>query len=589
MTVGVALGSTAFYVYSISGSDPVPKKEPVGASWKYDEVFPGWPKDRKPEFVIVITGQTYGYLQKCGCSDPQKGGLERRFNFLQGFKALGIEALPIDLGDVAPPVSEDHKLLHSQALLKYKTAMIAMRTMGYKVVGLGKEEFALDLQQAIGEYSMQKGNESPRVLSANLSGWLAGQQVLTKALAFPDATGKETSVRDWEIIPTAKNIPVGVIGIVGDSLIASIKTLDSKMVFAEPPKTNTAKVIDEALAAMNKQAVKPQVNVLLYSGPLDAARKAADFFPQIQIIVCRSEEAEPPNAPMMVVDPKKNQNTMIIRVGHKGQSVGVVGVFKNEKGALEYHYQRVALTPEYDTLPGDEKGNLALQELENYSKLVRDRGFLTQNRKSPHPLQATNPKATFAGSDSCMQCHKEHDTSWATWAGSKHAQAYAALENIANKPGLRNFDSECIRCHVVGFDHNSGFVSKEKTPLLRNVGCESCHGPGSEHNANPKNKALALELSPWKIDGKGMMPAVAKLTANPPVKLDQQETQIMLRVDRICQTCHNAENDPHFKIEVYWPKIAHLSNPAPKDNGVNPVKGPDTPPPSIGPPMALPK
>src|SRR5580692_9433932 len=75
LVAGLAVGSAALVVYSVSGPDSAPvKKEPVGTAWSYEEVFPNWPKDRKPDFVIVITGQTDGYLQKCGCSDTQKGG-----------------------------------------------------------------------------------------------------------------------------------------------------------------------------------------------------------------------------------------------------------------------------------------------------------------------------------------------------------------------------------------------------------------------------------------------------------------------------------------------------------------------------------
>ena len=40
------------------------------------KMFVGW---NKPDFVLFITGQTHGYLQPCGCSSPQYGGLARRW------------------------------------------------------------------------------------------------------------------------------------------------------------------------------------------------------------------------------------------------------------------------------------------------------------------------------------------------------------------------------------------------------------------------------------------------------------------------------------------------------------------------------
>ena len=35
-------------------------------------LFEKWPQDRKPDLVLLLSGQNYGFLQKCGCSSPQK-------------------------------------------------------------------------------------------------------------------------------------------------------------------------------------------------------------------------------------------------------------------------------------------------------------------------------------------------------------------------------------------------------------------------------------------------------------------------------------------------------------------------------------
>src|SRR5438046_2464329 len=61
-------------------------------------LFEKWPTGRKPDLVLVLSGQMYGYLQKCGCSNPQRGGLERRYNFIESLRARGWEVIGLDVG-----------------------------------------------------------------------------------------------------------------------------------------------------------------------------------------------------------------------------------------------------------------------------------------------------------------------------------------------------------------------------------------------------------------------------------------------------------------------------------------------------------
>ena len=60
-------------------------------------LFAGWPKGQTPDAVIVFTGQTWGYLQPCGCSRPQTGGLERRAVFIKQLKDKGWPVAGVDL------------------------------------------------------------------------------------------------------------------------------------------------------------------------------------------------------------------------------------------------------------------------------------------------------------------------------------------------------------------------------------------------------------------------------------------------------------------------------------------------------------
>src|SRR6266852_368051 len=73
------------------------------------ELFRNGPK---PDVAVVLSAQQYGYLQPCGCSEPQKGGLARRFNMIQGLRKRGWEVVAGDLGDIAQTSAP-------QTLLKY--------------------------------------------------------------------------------------------------------------------------------------------------------------------------------------------------------------------------------------------------------------------------------------------------------------------------------------------------------------------------------------------------------------------------------------------------------------------------------------
>jgi hypothetical protein len=131
------------------------------------------------------------------------------------------------------------------------------------------------------------------------------------------------------------------------------------------------------------------------------------------------------------------------------------------------------------------------------------------------PTPSTQPIASdspYVGASTCAACHAEQ---YAIWEKSGHAHAMATLENKNQQ-----FDNECVRCHVVGFE-KGGFQTLITTPQLANVQCEACHGPGRAHAAAPAK-------------GYGFMAT--------PVG---------------CTQCHTQPNSPDFNFETYWPKIKH--------------------------------
>ncbi|HVO74348.1 MAG TPA: multiheme c-type cytochrome, partial [Ignavibacteriaceae bacterium] len=122
----------------------------------------------------------------------------------------------------------------------------------------------------------------------------------------------------------------------------------------------------------------------------------------------------------------------------------------------------------------------------------------------------------------CMTCHQNTDKFvdiFNRWKVSGHANVF----NQQIETGT-HYTTECMKCHTTGYDHNvtasnGGFddiaaqlgwsytapsnslkwdTLKTQFPGLVNlatIGCESCHGPGSEHTygANPDKIQISLE------------------------------------------------------------------------------------------------
>lgn len=532
-------------------------------------LFANWPKGQKPDAVLVLSGQTFGYLQPCGCSRPQTGGLERRAVFIDSLKAKGWPVAGVDLGDLYP----EKVAVREQGRLKYVATMNALREMGYVAVGVGQTELAAQLDMLLGAYAVQK-EQPPFSLAGNAVG-IGGTDkngkpaLIPRLERFPVIPGFTRPLVGATEVAEVGQVPVGIAGIVGSPLAVTAREakLDTSIDFGPPDPA-----LKEAAAELAKHAKKPQLNVLIFQGSATDAEKIAKNFPTFNVILCQASDALPPQFPKTV--DAGNGKTVIVEVGHKGQHVGVLGVFKKPGGGFDLNYQLVPMGEEYNTPGTDEqavKANKTLAILEDYAKAVKTEIVLGKDYpRTPHPAQihaqGLNPKVElkYVGSDACKDCHAGE---FAKWKTASHSHAIDALEKLAKRPSLRQFDGECVKCHVVGFEHQTGYEDEVKTKHLQNVGCESCHGPGSGHAADPKNKHLTELLSLWKqgipagtkMPDSAFMEKMAKL--GPSERgMEKMQPAVQLLVNRVagaCMKCHDQDSDPHFDIYKYWQKIGH--------------------------------
>jgi hypothetical protein len=102
--------------------------------------------------------------------------------------------------------------------------------------------------------------------------------------------------------------------------------------------------------------------------------------------------------------------------------------------------------------------------------------------KPPAPAKR---RAGFVGTEECEGCHDEAIEFWKT---TVHADAYETLV-VDNK----QFDLNCVGCHVTGFRQPGGSEVVENEGL-RDVQCEVCHGPASKHIDDGGDDLSRIEL-----------------------------------------------------------------------------------------------
>ncbi len=488
----------------------------------------------KPDLALVLSGEQHGYILPCGCSRPQMGGLERRQNFLRVLKSRGWPVLAVDAGDI-PQKGGPVNLGNEQGLIKYRYSMMALKEMGYQAVGLGIYEMGLGLFKTLGEYALN--DTAPRILAANLK---------DAANQYPDQTAAWQSVKD-ERLPCK----VGIASVVGPRVAA-----------VNQDKTVEFTPAAEALSAVRKEmdAASITLRVLVYQGYYSKAAAneeprevegVAKAFPEFQVILALSEEDEPSSQATRIRHADGHE-TVVVRVGHKGKHLGVLGLWLGKDGKpATSKYSLVQMSEDYLTPEGAEKENPVALLMERYTRELERDNYLGRHPQVNHPFQAAEPESEprYVGSEKCQKCH---GNAYKVWAASGHGHAYQTLVEARN-PGRRQFDPECIVCHTVGYGYKGGFASLEKTPALVNVGCESCHGPASEHMKNSSDPTWHALMNPWK--------AV-------PGEDEKKKQSRLLKADQFCQTCHDIDNDVTWTNNGFsrkWPKVAHPTPEAEKN------------------------
>ncbi|MBW1670848.1 MAG: cytochrome C [Deltaproteobacteria bacterium] len=98
----------------------------------------------------------------------------------------------------------------------------------------------------------------------------------------------------------------------------------------------------------------------------------------------------------------------------------------------------------------------------------------------------------YLGSEACKVCHQKEYRSFIKYA--KKSISFESIQRV--KKGLTEEEiHKCYFCHTTGYGKPNGFVSLEKTPHLKNAGCEVCHGPGELHVRTQRAQDIKMNLT----------------------------------------------------------------------------------------------
>lgn len=472
--------------------------------------------------VVALTDPS-GYLEPCGCQSRPLGGIDKAAAQLAALRSEGVPTLFVAAGNLF--FANDAEQQHGPTL--EGTGEQAAQQARWQAETLAQVFRKLELAAAV------PGPADARV-GAQMEGALAtaaGARLLGDA---SDADG---------VLLQVGAVQVGLFGV------------------REQAGTASDLLARAQRATERLRAGGAQVVIGLFAADVRQARRIAGSCKGLDLALLGGIDSA------LAVPPERIGTASVLRAGHDGQGLLVVDLFRRGEGP--YHdvspwsrkvqqeardrsiAELAGRIAEWQRDPNVDQALLAEQRsrlerlraeseaaagvraqgnalsarfielgpevagdpgtralLEAHDKRVNEHNRTALAHLKPEPVKEGMPG--YIGSEKCGSCH-ESELAW--WKGHAHGRAYATLEQ-RNK----QFNLSCVGCHVTGYDQPGGATVVHNEGLT-DVGCESCHGPGSLHAEDQDVEAAKN------------------------VVLDAPEA--------VCKQCHNPEHSDRFVYDKY--------------------------------------
>ncbi|HEY3593219.1 MAG TPA: multiheme c-type cytochrome [Polyangiaceae bacterium] len=457
---------------------------------------------------VVAISNLAGALEPCGCTKDQLGGVDHLAAFLGQNRSAAAGSLVVSAGPTMflDPTKDASRAAQDE--WKAEAISASLGEMGLAAWTPGYNDWSFG-ETSLG--SLAKGSGAA-LLAANLE---AGADGATKS-----------AVRE------VGGVKVGILGVASPELDGAPPT---GVKHADPVAAAKAE-----LAELRRGGAK--VLVGLASMQRGQALRLAEALPELSLLVVgkpseSGDVNDGPSAPALI------GNVLVVEPSNHLQTVAAVDFFVRGD---DFHFQdgtgiqnadattsldrrmhdleaRIAawekdpnIRPEdlaarradLDNLK-EEKSKLAqhpapqtgsffryalveVRDKQGSDPKVHDRMAAYYRRVNEHnrtafagrkPPSVPHGQSGYAGIEVCTTCHEAERK---VWDRTAHARAYSTLAKQ-----FKEYNLDCVGCHVTGYEKPGGATVTVNEPL-RDVQCESCHGPGQLHASAPDKKGLIV-------------------------------------------------------------------------------------------------
>ena len=399
---------------------------------------------------IILTGNTKGFLEHCGCKVNQNGGVARRATIIEQVRKKNPDLLLIDAGNFFPYPKMTYRMtdqiekefdiyLRTLDYMQYDIAGLAFYEMLYGIDFYLKKRQEIAFPMVCANVSKNGSHYLPPTISIKRKGMSIGF-IGVFEMPYNRYSGRPVYLfQDRSPSVTIEN-PIDAI----------------KRNLSEAQSENDLTIIIGEILPKTVEEISKISGIDLIISTNYAWNKLAET--EFGITLIQNDLSGFHNDAMVLYDNQSLYGLTLVDI-YLNKNKKILGAKIRPKtlddSVEEHHHVREIIDNFYDR-------SFALNtHIDPLIPFSEDR-FLN---------------AEFIGANACKMCHSQQHDQWMTTA---HATAFNTLLDVK-----RHYQPECVKCHVTGAGLASGYKMGDLTHPLLNVQCEMCHGPGSKHVSNP--------------------------------------------------------------------------------------------------------